>query len=61
MSVADPVRPAETVVVLRDGRRRRVPACTLVPGDVVVRAEGDHVPADARLVDGRLQIDTPRR
>ena len=48
----------ETVVVLRDGRRRRIPARTLVPGDVVMLTEGDHVPADARLVDGRLQIDT---
>ena len=37
--------------VVRDGERRTVPTTTLVPGDIVVIAEGDTVPADARLID----------
>jgi magnesium-transporting ATPase (P-type) len=36
--------------VLRDGRRRSLPAEELVPGDVVLLAEGDRVSADARLL-----------
>ncbi|MEU8514653.1 cation-translocating P-type ATPase [Kitasatospora sp. NPDC048722] len=37
--------------VLRDGSQQEVPAAGVVPGDVVALAEGDIVPADARLVD----------
>ncbi|WP_459723326.1 cation-translocating P-type ATPase [Actinophytocola sp. KF-1] len=49
--------PAETVVV-RDGVTRRVPASALVPGDVVVLAAGDRVPADLRLVQVRtFEVD----
>jgi magnesium-transporting ATPase (P-type) len=40
-----------SVTVRRDGTERRVPARVLVPGDVVVLAEGDAVSADARLVE----------
>ena len=36
--------------VLRDGRRREVPAEELVPGDIVFLASGDKVPADLRLL-----------
>ncbi|MFI9489366.1 cation-translocating P-type ATPase [Promicromonospora sp. NPDC052451] len=36
--------------VLRDGRRRTVRSAELVPGDVLVLAEGDAVGADARLM-----------
>lgn len=39
--------------VLRDGRRREVPAEELVPGDIVFLASGDKVPADLRLIDVR--------
>ena len=44
--------------VVRDGRRHRVPAKELVPGDIAVIEPGDKVSADMRLleVDG-LQID----
>jgi len=43
--------------VVRDGERRRVPAPELVPGDVVLLAQGDVVPADGRLVEvGSLQV-----
>ena len=46
-----------TARVIRDGRRQQVPAADLVPGDVLVLAEGDGVSADARLVDGSVQVD----
>jgi magnesium-transporting ATPase (P-type) len=42
---------AVTVAVLRDGREERVPAAGIVPGDVLVLAEGAAVSADARLVE----------
>jgi Mg2+-importing ATPase len=44
-------RLAPTARVLRDGRPQRVPADTLVPGDVVVLAAGDLIAADARVLD----------
>ncbi|MFJ9610401.1 cation-translocating P-type ATPase [Kitasatospora sp. NPDC101176] len=37
--------------VVRDGVQRTVPSAEIVPGDVVVLAEGDIVPADARLIE----------
>jgi P-type Ca2+ transporter type 2C len=37
--------------VVRDGREQRVPAADIVPGDVLLLAEGDAVSADARLVE----------
>ena len=43
--------------VLRDGRTQMVPAEQVVPGDVLVVAEGDLVCADARLLDGSVEID----
>ncbi|MEV4143794.1 cation-transporting P-type ATPase [Amycolatopsis sp. NPDC049691] len=43
--------------VLRDGQVRHVPATELVPGDVLVLEEGNRVPADARLVDGTVDVD----
>ncbi len=41
---------AATSTVLRDGAQHSLPATELVPGDVLVLAEGDAVGADARLV-----------
>jgi magnesium-transporting ATPase (P-type) len=47
-----------TAAVLRDGRRRTVPAEELVPGDLVFLQAGDKVPADLRLVEVHgLRID----
>ncbi|HEX9066515.1 MAG TPA: cation-transporting P-type ATPase [Streptosporangiaceae bacterium] len=37
--------------VVRDGVQRPMPAAAVVPGDVVVLAEGDIVPADARVIE----------
>lgn len=39
--------------VVRNGRRRKVPADDLVPGDVVVLQSGDKLPADVRLVEAK--------
>jgi Ca2+-transporting ATPase len=37
--------------VVRDGQERQLPAAEVVPGDVLVLAEGDVVPADAAIVE----------
>ena len=42
---------AATASVVRGGRTERVPAAEIVPGDVLLLAEGDAVAADARLVE----------
>jgi magnesium-transporting ATPase (P-type) len=45
-------------VVLRDGRPHDVDAADLVPGDVVLLASGDSLPADVRLLQARnLHVD----
>ncbi|MDY6837052.1 MAG: cation-transporting P-type ATPase [Thermodesulfobacteriota bacterium] len=45
-------------VVQRAGRRQKVPAQELVPGEVIFLQSGDKVPADVRLFDIReLRID----
>ncbi|KAL2020915.1 hypothetical protein VTK56DRAFT_7802 [Thermocarpiscus australiensis] len=50
--------PAETVV-LRDGRKKRIPATELVSGDVVFLEIGNKVPADMRLLShsGDIRFD----
>lgn len=40
----------QNAMVVRDGKAMMVPAVELVPGDVVLLAAGDSVPADMRLV-----------
>jgi calcium-translocating P-type ATPase len=46
-----------TAVVLRDGARWNVPARDLVPGDILVVAEGDRVSADSKIIDGSVLMD----
>ncbi|NYF60008.1 HAD-IC family P-type ATPase [Micromonospora purpureochromogenes] len=43
--------------VLRDQRRQQIDTRQLVPGDILVIAEGDRVSADARLLDGSVEVD----
>jgi calcium-translocating P-type ATPase len=46
------------ITVLREGREGRLPAATLVPGDVVRLQEGDQVPADGQLLAAEgLRVD----
>jgi Ca2+-transporting ATPase len=45
-------------LVIRDGAHRRIAGREVVRGDIIVLAEGDRVPADATLLQGRdLQVD----
>ena len=43
--------------VLRDGHRTTVDARELVPGDVLFVVEGDRISADARLLEGAIDVD----
>ena len=43
--------------VRRDGTDSELLASQLVPGDVVLLAEGDRLSADARLIEGSLEVD----
>src|SRR4249919_1533965 len=44
-------------VVVRDGADVLVDAADVVPGDLLVVREGDAVCADARMVDGAVEVD----
>ncbi len=45
-------------LVIRDGRRQRIAGRDVVPGDILVLAEGDRVPADAALFSAtNLSVD----
>ncbi len=39
------------VKVIREGKEKDIPAREVVPGDIVLLAEGDKVPADSRLIE----------
>src|SRR5512132_394321 len=48
----------EEATALRDGRKRRVPAAELVPGDVLLLTEGDRVSVDGRVLHSDdLKVD----
>ena len=43
--------------VIRDGRVSTVAATDVVPGDLVLVEEGDRICADARVIDGSVEVD----
>jgi magnesium-transporting ATPase (P-type) len=43
--------------VVRDARERTVEARVIVPGDLLLLGEGEKIPADARLIDGAVEVD----
>jgi len=48
----------QKVSVIRDGKQKAVSSLDLVPGDVILIAEGDKIPADARIVHvDNLQVN----
>jgi plasma-membrane calcium-translocating P-type ATPase/golgi membrane calcium-translocating P-type ATPase len=45
-------------VVIRDGKKQKIPAKNLTQGDIVVIEEGDNIPADLRLIKSfDLKVD----
>ncbi len=42
---------ADTTMVIREGLKKEIRADDVVPGDVVVLAQGDRIPADGRLLE----------
>ena len=42
---------ASETVVLRDGKKYKIPADNLVPGDIIILESGNAVPADARILE----------
>ena len=40
-------------VVIRDGKKKKIEAALLVPGDIVLLQGGDQVPADLRIIESR--------
>jgi calcium-translocating P-type ATPase len=47
----------QQAAVRRDGKRETIDARELVPGDVLLMAEGDRISADARLLEGAIEVD----
>jgi magnesium-transporting ATPase (P-type) len=47
----------QRTMVIRDGHPVAVDVSDVVPGDVVVLEEGERVPADARLMEGAVELD----
>ncbi len=46
------------VRVVREGKERQVQSREVVPGDIILLAEGDRIPADARLIeDSTLKVN----
>jgi calcium-translocating P-type ATPase len=45
------------VTVVRDDTTQEIEARSVVPGDVLVIAEGDRISADGRLLEGALEVD----
>jgi len=48
---------APRALVVRNGVEQRIAGCDVVRGDLIILHAGDRVPADARLLDGRLSLD----
>ncbi|MCW2623184.1 MAG: magnesium-transporting ATPase [Frankiales bacterium] len=48
---------AQHATVLRDGAAKVIDATRLVPGDLLLLAEGDRVSADGRVTDGVVEVD----
>ena len=48
---------APRALVLRDGQEQRIAGTEVVCGDLLVLHEGDRIAADARLLQGELEVD----
>lgn len=51
-------RSVQQISAIRDGKQLSVPTFNLVPGDIILIAEGERVPADARIIHtDNLQVN----
>ena len=48
---------APTARVIRNGKEKEIKATELVPGDIIVLSGGDIIPADADILNGKLELD----
>lgn len=48
---------APRALVIRDGQEQRIAGRDVVRGDLLVLHEGDRIAADARLLEGQLEVD----
>jgi calcium-translocating P-type ATPase len=48
----------EHAAVVRDGERVTIEATQIVPGDVLLLAEGDKISADGRILAGTVEVDS---
>jgi len=48
---------APRALVVRDGQAQRIAGREVVRGDVLILHEGDRIAADARLIDGLVEVD----
>jgi sodium/potassium-transporting ATPase subunit alpha len=42
------------VQIIREGKEKKIPSREAVPGDIILLAEGDMIPADARLIESSM-------
>ncbi len=47
---------ADKAIVVRDGEQREIPASQLRPGDHVLVRQGDKIPADGVVMEGRAEV-----
>jgi P-type E1-E2 ATPase len=45
------------VLVIREGKKKKIDSELLVPGDLVILGEGDLIPADGRIIKGKVKVD----
>ena len=57
-AILNQVNDEEPVTVIRNGKRRQIPKCDVVVGDIVLLATGDEIAADGELLESvTLQVD----
>lgn len=44
----------DDVIVIREGNKRKINICNLVPGDIVELKQGDYIPCDGRIIESNL-------
>lgn len=51
------VMNATEIIVVREGKEKKIPIETLVKDDVIILQTGDQIPADARVISGEIRVN----